>query len=329
MGFTYGEILKKAWRIVWRHKFLWFFGLFLVTISQEIEMVVRNYSMYTEQKLSVDSWRSFFENDLGSQVISVWDAMSGTTAGSVMLLLLFLVVFVIVVWLTAISIGAIIHNAIKAESGKTITFNEGFDVGRKHIKKNFLIYLIAKVSDYVVLLLIGLIASLVVTGVIGTVVSVIFVIISFIVSLIISFVAKYAACYTINNNQDWPVAIRSGWRLFIKNWVASVEMAIIIFFISILVSLAMFLVFVLIIVPFIILVFILNQTDVAGLGGVFMNIMTIILLMIAIVVGSVMSSFQFSAWALFFLKLNGSKKTSKILLWAERLFGRKANKKIA
>ncbi len=319
----YSEIIKKAWRIIWRNKYLWFFGLFLVWVGQEVETMIRNYFMHTEQTLSLDSWQNLFDSGFGGVISDFWGAVSGTTIGAVLIVLLLIAVIIVVVWMMVNSIGAIIHSTVEINNGKQSSFNQSFAVGRKYFWKNFVVYFMARIVDYAFLLISGLVASLIFFGMFGTVIGLILVLLSFIVSLIISFMSKYAAAYVVIRGQTISQSVRSAWNLFIKNWLASIEMAVIVFFVNLVVSLALFLVLVLITVPFLLLVFILSQTEFVNLGNSFLYILTVILMLITIVVGSVLSGFQFSAWVLFFLRLDEGKKVSKILQWAERLTGQK------
>ncbi|MDD5341902.1 MAG: hypothetical protein PHH01_00145 [Patescibacteria group bacterium] len=319
----YNDIIKKAWRIIWRNKFLWFFGLFLVWIGQEVETLIRNYYLQTEGSLSLDSWRELFKSGFGGIFSDAWGLVSSTTLTAVVVMLVFVLLLILVVWLTVISVGGIIHSTIQAENGKAVAYNQAFAIGQKHFWKNLIVYLLAKIADYIFLILTGLVASLVAFGVIGVVVSVIMILLSFAVSLIIGFVAKYAACYVVARGQTLTEAVRSGWKLFIKNWLASIEMAVIIFVINFIVSLGLIIVLVIVSVPFLLLVVILSQ-GMAGASNVLLYVLTAIILLVTVFVGSVLSSFQFSAWVLFFLKLDQGKKLSKIIMWAERLAGRKS-----
>ena len=323
MTLVYSEILKKAWSIIWRNKYLWFFGLFLVWIGQEVETMVRNYLMYTEETLSLKSWQNLFESGFGGIVNDFWGAVSNTAIGAVMAVLLLIVVLVIVIWLMITSIGGIISSTVKLESGKPTTFSEGFTVGRKYFWKNFVVYFGIRIVDYAFLIVSGLVATLVFFGVIGTIIGIVLVLISFIISLIISFISKYAAAYIVVREKNIADAVRSAWNLFIKNWLASIEMAVIIFIINLIVSLALFLALVMIAAPFLLVVFMLGQTEFINLGNTFLYTLTVILMLLTIFVGSVLSGFQFSAWVLFFLRLDEGKKVSKLVQWSEWLIGRK------
>ncbi len=308
MNSLYSEILKKAWQTIWHHKSLWFFGLFVLFIGQEIEIVLRNIYTYQDKTLTLESWRALFQNGFGGGYATLWDTITQTTAGTALFILMVLVVGAFIVWLTVVSAGGLIHGTMQIENNKPYLFYESMHVGQKNFRPNFFIYLLAKVFDYVVLIGFGLIASLAVLGALKTTVALILVIISVFVSLILSFVAKYAACYVVARNQNASTAIRSGWRLFTKHWVTSLEMAIIIFLINFIVSLILLFVVILIAVPFLLLTMILNQGALPSLGVLLIYLLTAISFMILIVVGSGISSFQLSAWVLLFLRLDQGKQ---------------------
>lgn len=312
MSSLYGEIIKKAWHTIWRHKSLWFFGLFVLFIGQEVEIVLRNVYMYQDKSLTLEGWRELFKNGFGGGYVNIWDTITQTTFSSVLFLILAIIVAAFVIWLVIVSIGGLIHGTTQLENNKPFVFHESMRVGQKYFRRNFMIYLLAKVIDYAILIGFGLIASLTALGSLQTTVALILVVITVFVSLILSFVAKYAACYVVVRNQDAAPAIRSGWKLFIKNWMTSLEMAIVIFLINFIISLILLFVVILIAVPFLLLTMILNQGTLPGLGTLLIYLLTAITFMILIVVGSGMSSFQFSAWVLLFLRLDQGKQVGLV-----------------
>ncbi len=327
MNPMYSELLKNAWRIIWRHKYLWFFGLFLVWIGQEIEIMIRNYDLLTKEAISLSSWQELFKSGFGGLFTDFWNVLNNTSLGGVFTTILFVIALLIIVWLTIVSVGAIIYSTAQYNDKKSVTYNQSFGIGQKYFWKNFIIQFVARIADYAFLLIAGLIVSILFVGLAGDILSWLLIILTFIVSLIIAFVAKYASCYIVLKNQSVNAAMRSAWKLFIKNILPSIEMAVIMFFVSFVVGLALLLVLVLITVPFLLLVFIFNQSGTTGIGTVFLYLLSTIVILITIVVGSMVTGYQFSGWTLLFLRLTEGKKVSKIVQWVERISGKKVQPK--
>ena len=63
------------------------------------------------------------------------------------------------------------------------------------------------------------------------------------VVVIISFVAKYAICYVVIKGYSLKKALAKAWKLFLDNWIISLEMSLTLLLLSFGVSLALFFAF--------------------------------------------------------------------------------------
>jgi hypothetical protein len=124
--------------------------------------------------------------------------------------------------------------------------------------------------------------------------------------------------------EDFGSALRSGFSLFKKNWLISLEMAIILFVISFLATIAVFIACAVLAIPFIILATSFFQLfSFAAFWGVFI-IGIIVLALFVVLAGSLITVFQISAWTGLFLRLIGPGGMSKL----ERLLPRLRNKDV-
>lgn len=326
---SFSAIFRQAWQNVWRQKYLWFFGLFVALVTQEVEVILRNYYTFTEQTLSLDSWRELFRSGFGETFTNLWDAFTGTPMMAVVGSILALAIIAVFVWLMVLSIGSLIHSAMQWDQKKPATFAASLAVGRKTFWRNFLILLATKVIDYGVLVLMALLVSLMIFHPVGLVASGLLIVATFIVSLLVSFVAKYASCYVVLKNQSAADAIRSGWQLFRRNWVDSIEMALLTFVINFVVNLLLVLLIVLIAVPFFILILVLSNAEYLTMANFLLGIGVTLVLLVTVIVGSALSSFQFSAWVVVFLRLHEGNRVSRIMHWAGQLLsGQKKRKTV-
>ncbi|MDP3964517.1 MAG: hypothetical protein Q8Q20_02565 [bacterium] len=321
---VYSTVLRQAWQTVWRNKALWFYGLFLVWIGQEAELIIRNYSNHADGTLSLDSWRELFRSGFGGAFSDLFGGIQ-TTGGLIITLLILFAMVVLVVWLAVVSVGGIVHATNEIAKRKPVKFDVSFAVGQHYFWRNFVIYAAAKVVDYFFLILTGLLASIIVTGYFGMTVGVILLVLSLGVTLILAFIAKYAAIYVVARDKPLGVAVHDAFKLFSNNWLASIEMAIILFLISFVVAAALLISLIFIAVPFLLLAIILNTAEYSGFASVFIYSLLAIGIMAVVVIGSILTAFQFSAWTLFFNELDSGKKVSKIVGWAERLSGRQVS----
>ncbi len=317
----YRNILKGAIKNTWRHKYLWFFGLFAALLGNggEYEILIRG--------LTGDSQQSFFP---GLKTIAATGVFSIKTLSNIgqlfikepftiimMLLvgLIILILFGFLVWLTIVSQAGLVNNAALIIGNKKNNFQDGINAGIRNFWPVFGLNIIIKIVVFLVFLLISLPLILTATRVGWQVVSLtygIFFIIFIPIAIALSFIIKYAIAYVVIKGVNFIEAIKSGWQLFIKNWLVSLEMAIILFLINLAIGLILVLVFLILAVPFTFLAMLFYKF--ASLLGFWMVIVFAIFLFFAaiVLVGSVLSTFQISAWTGLFIELVGKGGVSKI-----------------
>lgn len=317
----YRNILKGAIKNTWRHKYLWFFGLFAALLGNggEYEILIRG--------LTGDSQQSFFP---GLKTIAATGVFSIETLSNIgqlfikepftiimMLLvgLIILILFGFLVWLTIVSQAGLVNNAALIIGNKKNNFQDGINAGIRNFWPVFGLNIIIKIVVFLVFLLISLPLILTATRVGWQVVSLtygIFFIIFIPLAIALSFIIKYAIAYVVIKRVNFIEAIKSGWQLFIKNWLVSLEMAIILFLINLVIGLILVLVFLILAVPFTFLAMLFYKF--ASLLGFWLVIVFAVFLFFAaiVLVGSVLSTFQISAWTGLFIELVGKGGVSKI-----------------
>ena len=114
-------------------------------------------------------------------------------------------------------------------------------------------------------------------------------------------------------------ALKSGWELFTKNWLISIEMAFVVLLINFVLGLGLVILLGIVSIPFVLLgaIFYLIGTS---LGIYLLGVVaTIVLIAAAFIVGAFIAAFQFVAWTLLYKRLLGNKDTSKIIRLFKRL----------
>lgn len=124
--FDYGELVTGALRLVWRHKYLWFFGLFAGT-GTSLGGWNFNYS-------------SSFSQENIPQKISDWVHAHLTLIIS---LAIAAAVVGIIIWLWSIFCrGAVIHTVRDIRRGQKTGFGSAFRWGRESFRRLLLLYLL-------------------------------------------------------------------------------------------------------------------------------------------------------------------------------------------
>ncbi len=320
----YTTILSQAWKTTWRHKYLWFFGIFAAFLGAggEYNVLFRGLSTGSEQQIFPGLGRitetGFFS---GQTLVNIREIMISDPLSLLTLLMLFLVILIIsafLIWLSTVSQAALVNSAAKYLTNKKDDFKAGIAIGTKKFWPVLGLNLLGKFLIYLIFILVGLLAVLSVPWPMFAPAFIIFIIIA----LVISFVIKYAVAYVVIEGEGFVISIQEGWRLFIKNWLVSLEMAFILFFINILVGLAVALIILTLTIPFTFLALAVYQISaIAGFWIMFVLAITS-LLGIIILSGSLLSVFQISSWTGLFVRLVKKGGTSKIVRIASSVKGK-------
>lgn len=300
MNGLYRTIIRKAISIAWRYKYLWFFGLFasFAANGEEYDILVRNFN--TVEQMQANLERLSRLKDEGQLAIG-WQNITAYIAENLFSVLLIaaviLAILFLIVWLITVSQASIIAAASRHEKRKEVDFLDLFWSGHRYFWRIFLVNVYVKLILYGILLLPGIpLATLFVnTNELGYAVSLsllaFFVLVP--LSMIFSFITKYAAAFVVIEDYTANQAFLAAWRLFFKNWLVSLEMALLLFLINFGVT---FLALALL-----------------GFSGLpFTQVGFIFFTMLVAFVGSVISTFQFSAWAILFIRLLEGKGFAKL-----------------
>ncbi len=319
----YKTILSQAWKATWRHKYLWFFGLFaaLVGAGGEYNVLFRGFSGDSEQQI-FPGINKIAETGVfsGQTLVNIGEIMRNDPLSLLVLSMVFLAILIIIaflIWLSVVSQAALVDNSAKHLTNKKADFKTGIAVGTEKFWPVLGLNLIVKFLVYLIFIMVGVLAVASVPWPIFTIAF----IVSIIVALSLSFIIKYAVAYTVIKKNGFVESVKNGWRLFIDNWLISLEMAVILFFINLLVGLAVVLVVLTLTIPFMFLVMVVYQVSV--IAGFWLMVALALLLLLGIIMlsGAALSVFQISSWTALFLRLIGKGGTSKIIRMANNVKG--------
>lgn len=323
----YRTILRRAWQNAWSHKYLWFFGLFAALLGNggEMELIMRGSDGSLGSGI-MTGWKEVMETGIFSsgalqniirlahdEPFSLFLAL--TTLFIIGLLVLF------ILWLSVVSQAAIVHNTAKEKHDKEHDFKDGIMMG---IKKFWPVLGLNLVMQIITSLIFTAIAIPVFLGMsrsslAGNLLFIALFIIFIPISIILSFVVKYAIAFTVIKGQKFLTASASAYRLFKDNWLVSIEMAIVLFAVNFLTGLALILVIMVLAVPFVFGVFLFSQAF-AYFNFTLIGILGLVIcLLLVVLTGAVLGTFQISAWTYLFMELLGKGGESKLA----RIFSKK------
>lgn len=313
-------MLKKAWQITWQNKFLWLFGLLTALIGNGsiYEILVRGFTKIGETSLALEhiTWTRIFllltdikeflaENQLAMFFFSL-------------LLFSCLALFVLVIWLAIVARGALLASIAKINKKEKINLSEGWALGKKFFWQILGINILARSLIFAFLLVITIPTLLFLKETSGAMwQNLLLYLLTFVLfialALIISLLNIYASAFVVIKNCKFFEAIQKSWNLFVKNWLVSLEMGLILFLISFCAGLLFLILSGLLAIPFILLFvafYYLNFQSALIVISLFAILAWLCLL---ILTGAFLSAFQFSSWTLLFINLNKKKIFSKLM----------------
>jgi len=323
---SYRNLLKQALNISWKHKYLWFFGLFasLLAAGGSIEYNILNQNindgLVNGALLSAGSFAQtvITIKNLGLGFISLFHFDILTIINSLTIILICLTLIITLIWLSVssqaalvISVRKIIGNNKKKED--ILTIRAGLTNGHKKFWSVLGLNVIIKLLINAVLFLSTLPLLLIAIKDSGWFVLayVILFIIFLPIAISLSLMLKYAIAYSVLENEKFIISIEKGWKLFINNWLISLEMAIVLFIINFLVSFAILIALTILFFP----LFLVGMTFSLFWLVILMVFLALVFLVLA---GSALSTFQITTWTDLFLNL----KEGAMLAKLERIFSK-------
>jgi hypothetical protein len=325
--FKYRNILKQAWKNTWQHKYLWFFGLFAALLGNtgELEVIWRSLSNNFDQGIFA-GLQSFASTGIFSfGIIANIGRLFVTDPFSIFMvlivLLFLLIISIFLIWLSVTSQAVLVNNTANILNDKKHSFSDGVAAGVKKFWPVLGLNLVLRAAIYIILVLISLpIISSLASGSLnqGGLLFLISFIIFIPLAIILSFIVKYSIAYVVLKGRGFTEALSAGWRLFLDNWLVSIEMALILFAINFLVGFILLWLALILAVPFLFIAAILSKIAIfVNFWSIFLFILVPVFILI-ILAGAILSTFQIVAWTNLFIELIGQGAVSKIV----RVFGK-------
>jgi hypothetical protein len=316
---TYRQILKTAWQIAKNNPVLWLFGFFVSVISGggEIEILIRSVDLGSTSGVASALITGFIQGGaLRGEILADLPKLLITRPFFIfMMLLMFLVAFWIIifgVWLVVVSQSALIKGVIDFVKNKKPSWRNGWHFGKEKFWPVLGLNAIEKAIVWV---------SFTVLGFMGYQQAVIFEL-PFIITfwilvpviVIVAFIVKYAICGVILKNYNFKDAVRSALDLFYKNWLVSLEVALLMFVIYFVIELVLALVLSSVFVYTLKLLFFYTYAPIVAY---------LVTFLIFAVVESIVAVFYWVTWVLVFEILSNKKvvASSRITGAFKRIFG--------
>ncbi|OGF21536.1 hypothetical protein A2316_04255 [Candidatus Falkowbacteria bacterium RIFOXYB2_FULL_38_15] len=317
---VYRTILKRSWEITIKNKFLWFFGIFAAIAGNGgiYEIFAKGFNRVSERGEFVTPGESLWSYLDINKLETFYEKTPLFVTIFWFVFILAIIIIAVAICLSILSKGAIINSSKKLAGKKKVDFKDGWEAGTKYFWRLLGLNIFSKAVIFGLLVLLTIPVMLFISGGDGNFIwNLVLYILSFVfftgLALLVSFITVFASCFIAAEDYSLVEAIRAGLRLFARNWLTAIEMALILFAISFVVGLALIIFTILYLIPVALLLLAFTYLELVLGFWLILFLSSLFWMAIVICLGGLLSTFQFSAWTLLFMDLNKGKIWSKLL----------------
>jgi len=307
---NYGELFEKAWRIIWKHKVLWLFGILAGCSARsggggsgvQYSADARNFPGQDPFTRAFPGLQQFFFNlERGFQDGSIWPTL---IAIGVALACLILILWIIALVLGTFGRVGLVRGAWLADEGaERLSFVQLWKEARPYFWRVLGLTLLLIVLGWAVgiILIIPIILVTVFTLGCGLILLIPLLILA---AWLISVWLELTIVAIVGENLSIPDGVRRGWEIIRSNLGSTVVVSLIIFIGSLIIALIIGMPFLLIVLP--ILAGVFSQTEAAlATGLIIAGVLFLLYLPVAILLNGVVQSYIGTVWTLFFRRHTG------------------------
>jgi ABC-type multidrug transport system fused ATPase/permease subunit len=285
----FGEVLGKAWRIIWQHKVLWIFGI-LAGCGQAGGSGGSNSGFrYSGQRANF--------GQLSPGLEQFFSQLNGTT---VALIVAALIVFALVLFILAIVLGTIgrvglIHGAQQVDGGaEKLVFGELFNYSMHYFWRVFGLNLLVGIVLFLLVIFIGIPISIITCG-LGAIALVIFLI-------LVPLVIELAIIAIVVEDLGILDGLKRGWEVFKTNLGNVIILGIILFVITLVIGFIIALPVVIVVAP-VIFGLIVGANNFLNGGLLFAGLCFVAYLPVLLLLSGILRGYVETTWTLTFLRL--------------------------
>jgi len=320
----YGEIIRRAWRITKKYKYLWIFGFILALFGGRGG---GGRGGYNGSNLSNSFQYTFRRREIALSTVfqQFLFKLQSFLINNISLIILF-AIFMIILAITGfilyiIADGGLIGSVKNIDDGEENSLKKGFKIGSHYfwrmLGKNLLIALI--VILIVLFLIFSFLAIYFLTPIsqnkpfslynIGIIL--VFIILFFILMIpfmiFLRILNDYSSRFIVIKNNRIIESIKNSFKLIISNVKHTIIIALILFAIGIIVSIILFIIFLIIAIPAALLIFSIYRIGSIAFSLVLAALALLFLIILSAFLNGIRKTFSSSTWTLTFLQLTKPK----------------------
>jgi hypothetical protein len=297
----YGEVLSKAWKIIWKHKILWIFGI-LASCGRSGGGGGGNAgSRFQQNQPNGNPFNSYPFNraqEMLAQVpVWVW----------ILLALVVLILLVVFVVLNTIGRIGLVRGVVQADEGAaSLSFGDLFSGSFRYFWRVFFLNLVISLAILVVFVLIGALFVLIGVATLGVGLLCLVPLICPLVLVLwaLGVIIEQSNIALVSEDLGIFSALQRGWEIVIRNFGPYILMAIILGIGSAVIGFVVAIPLIAIAIP--VMVAAMAGGSRALGSGIFVSVLLfLVYLPVLIVLSGILQTYVFSAWTLTFRRLTG------------------------
>lgn len=331
MNSIYRTLLKQSFHITWNNKWLWILGLFAMVLGNggAFNILINNVRSIEDQGTLITQLNTAIsQGGVGSLFKSFTEVFVNLNAQSIAALIIILIIGLFLLWLAIMCQGGLISGIFRTY--KKQIGEAGWENAKESLKRGlskfwpvFWVNIGGKVLVFVALIVLSLPFFILFVTSQNLIWQWVMLVISFMVlvpaAIIIAFLITYATIYVVIKNSDLKLAIQQSWKLFINNWLVSLEMAIILFVVNFAAGIILLVTLAILLIPFFILGFIANYFILSSLLWFAIILGGLVTFVYVFAFGAALTTFQTSVWVLLFNRITESQIIPKTIRIATAL----------
>ncbi|MDP3985182.1 MAG: hypothetical protein Q8P82_00300 [bacterium] len=316
----YRVILKKAWTVTWTNRPLWLFAFFATFLQTTgvFESIIRAFAKIPASGFDVTSLvQSAYPT---APLATVFSNIGSVRPEGILFLALFIAAGLLFLWIAAACEGTVIWLVGTTRRGAT-SFSESFRHGRSFAWRLVVLHVVAKLVLAAAFLLTSL-PLLLATQTSNYQTAALYFgafLIFFPLMLIVSFLTIYAACAIVLDRKPLLKAVETAWEIFAKHWLISLETALLVFAVSILGGIIVTLAALLLILPATLILAAAFFTGSTAVAGVVIAFYLIGIILLAVLGGSIITTFQLTTWTLLYRHISARGAVAKLVRFVRSL----------
>lgn len=324
---TYRDALRHGWSIMIEHKVLWILGLFAALLGQmgilEIftkVIVTAKYYTYYPFIAHFPAFAQGFINFLRD-----WNLPFDRGVWLVWLLVVMLAFGFLFLFVAVVSQGALIHCVAQFVHGKfRLASHEAWHAGVDHFGRLLLLQIIKKIVIGLLVLFVGFSTYhfIITPSTIYTTLFAISLLLALFLGSIISLLVTYAAGYVVVEELHLKDALPAAWRLLKTHSLVSVEVAVIMLLVNMVVAILAMVAIILFRVELAFLAVLSLATNSFALWSIGSTFGALFLTGIFVVLGSFITVYSTAGWMYLFMKMHSHGLRPRVHLFFQKLFAR-------